>query len=39
MLHGISWIGTLEFARSAHRFRGVPEVRLNYIGFRVAKTL
>ena len=35
VLRGGSWIGDPRNCRSAYRFRGDPDFRLNYIGFRV----
>ena len=36
---GGSWVNVPLFLRSAIRFRDVPALRLNYLGFRVARTL
>jgi len=36
VLRGGGWDGGAALCRSAYRFRGVPSVRFNFLGFRVA---
>ena len=35
VLRGGSWFYSARFCRSAYRFRWLPVIRYNYIGFRV----
>ena len=39
MLRGGSWFLGAQFARSAFRFNNTPGIRVDDIGFRVARTL